>query len=321
MFAAVCGSNDLAERLRRQAPILANDAQHHPIFDQFEPWSGQVDPGWDVNFLGSRTRVSFFSLYEHLVDFSKTRTFVGGLPIPNEDYFEWITLLEAVAEADGLFTMVELGAGWGKWLVNGAVAARRRRLPYRLIGVESEPTHFRWMKRHMADNRVTRDTRWLVKAAVAADEGHVWFHVGEAADWYGQAIANAPPDKAPGTLARVGESLWRLIGKPEERSVRRVRAVTLESLLRDEQMVDLIDIDVQGAEADVLEPAAEVLDEKVRRIFVGTHSRDNEERVRQLFSGLGWSCSFDFPGSGESDTPWGRIHFEDGVQAWRNPTT
>ncbi len=110
-----------------------------------------------------------------------------------------------------------------------------------------------------------------MKAAVAADEGHVWFHVGEAADWYGQAIANAPPDKAPGTLARVGESLWRLIGKPEERSVRRVRAVTLESLLRDEQTVDLIDIDVQGAEADVLEPAAEVLDEKVRRIFVGTH--------------------------------------------------
>ena len=95
-------------------------------------------------FSWGQTRVSYLSLDEQLADFSERRHISAGRPIPNEDYFEWITLPEAVVEAQASFTLVELGAGWGKWLVNGVAALRAHGpLPYHIVGVESEPTHFK----------------------------------------------------------------------------------------------------------------------------------------------------------------------------------
>jgi hypothetical protein len=113
---------------------------------------------------------------------------------------------------------------------------------------------------------------------------------------------------------------WRRNWNGRSRSV---RALALESVLHEanvEGVVDLIDLDVQGAEADVLEPAARLLDERVRRVHAGTHEpRSNEDRLRALFRRLGWECLWDFPYGRESDTPFGRISFQDGVQSWRNP--
>jgi hypothetical protein len=69
----------------------------------------------------------------------------------------------------------------------------------------------------------------------------------------------------------------------------------------------------------VREPTAASIDSKVRRVYVGTHNREVEARLRALFRGLGWTSVYDFPGGGTSETAWGRIMFEDGVQAWLNP--
>jgi FkbM family methyltransferase len=309
-------TEDADERRRRQSALDASDAPPHPVFDFFHPWRGRVEPGWDVNFLGVRTRVAFFSLYEQLADFSQAREIRAGLPIPNEDYFEWIALLESVRDAEGAFTMVELGAGWGKWLVSGIAALRQgAALPYHVVGVESEPTHFKWMRQHMADNDVDLRHATLIQAAVAGADGHVWFHVGAAADWYGQAIAAAPEQPEARGLRAL---LRRRRGASDERTVKRVPAVSVRTVLEPLERVDLIDVDIQGAEADALEPAAAVLDAKVKRVYVATHDRENEERLRTLFAGLGWSCQFDYPGNGESETAWGRVMFEDGAQVWRN---
>lgn len=272
-----------------------------------------------MNFLGVKTRVSYFSLYEQLADFSERRLVSAGRPVPNEDYFEWITLLEAVTEAQASFTLVELGAGWGKWLVNGVAALRAHsELPYHLVGVESEPTHFRWMKQHLKDNAVDARRATLVDAAVARDDGHVWFHVGAPADWYGQAVTSKP-DVADSTRAeRFARSVRRQLRRAPNRAVARVRAVSLRTLLAPLDHVDLIDADIQGAEADAIEPAADLLDAKVTRVYVATHDRDNEDRVRAVFNSLAWESVWDYPCGAESDTPWGRIRFEDGAQVWRN---
>jgi FkbM family methyltransferase len=308
------------ERERRQFVIEASSAPPHPVFEGFGTWEGWADPGWDINFLGVRTRVSFFSLYEQLADFSTRRWVTPGHPTPNEDYFEWITLLEAVSQADDSFTMVELGAGWGKWLVNGVAALRSRSyLPYRIVGVEPEPMHFRWMKQHLKDNDVDLGRATLIEAAVAGEDGGVWFHVGESADWYGQSIADPPSEEArPGLVKRV-RGFMRRSGRPlETRTVERVRAVSLERVLAQLDQVDLVDVDIQGAEASVLEPAASSLDAKVKRVFVATHDHENEDGVRAVFRSLGWNSVYDYPCTGESDTPWGRVMFEDGAQVWRN---
>ncbi len=89
-------------------------------------------------------------------------------------------------------------------------------------------------------------------------------------------------------------------------------------LLRPLGRVDLIDADLQGGQADVLESSAASLDSKVRRVFVGTHNPGVEVRLRGLFQELGWISVYDFPGGSASDTRWDWIMFEDGAQTWLN---
>ena len=56
-------------------------------------------------------------------------------------------------------------------------------------------------------------------------------------------------------------------------------AITLGSLLAEDEIVDLVDADIQGSEADVFESTGERLNEVVRRVHIGTHSDDNEEET------------------------------------------
>jgi hypothetical protein len=65
----------------------------------------------------------------------------------DEEYFEWIDLLEAITSAKGQFTMLELGGGWGRWTANAATALRHLGgLPHTLVVVEAESTHFQLSK-------------------------------------------------------------------------------------------------------------------------------------------------------------------------------
>jgi FkbM family methyltransferase len=291
---------------------------HHPIFDRYEPWSGEVDGGWSANFLGVRTRDVFTAGMAGVVA-SERRGVETGYPAFDEEYFEWVDVLEAVAAATGTFTMIELGAGWGRWLMNGAVAAQRDGLSIHLVGVEAEPTHFGWMQQHFRDNGVDPASLKLIQAAVAAEAGRVRFHVGDPDAWYGQAIEPGQPAPAPepSLFARIRRFLDHR--PPRERAVIEVRAVSLLSILEGEQEVDLIDLDVQGSEADVLEAADDMLSKKVKRVHVGTHSEENESRLRSLFVRLGWEKLNDYPCGAEAETDWGRISFQDGVQTWLNP--
>jgi FkbM family methyltransferase len=217
-------------------------------------------------------------------------------PPPDAELFEWIDVLEAVTRAEGHFTMLELGAGYGRWIVNAAAALRAYSgLPHSLTAVEAEPTHFRWLETHCRDNDV--DAR-LVHAAVARSRGSVEFGVGQPASWYGQAIA---------------DGTW----SPER--VLTVDAVTLTDLLEPLERVDLIHCDIQGAEAAVFEEAAAAVAGKVQRVHIGTHRPDIEQRLRRLFSSLGWENANDYASGTSAETRWGRIDFQDGVQTWANP--
>jgi len=281
--------------------------RHHPIFERFEPVWADVDEDYEVNFLGVRTRRMFWTGGDPA---SRDR---GGLPLPDEEYLEWLDVLEAVAEARTRFVMVELGAGWGRWLVNAAAALRRIvDIPYYLVGVEAEPTHFTWMRQHMLDNDVDLDSVDLVHAAVAASDGVVLFHMGQPDAWYGQAIASGVEIPEDSESRDVGTA-------PVERTIAPVRSVSLATVIAGHRQIDLLDLDIQGAEAEVLESGRGELDARVRRVHVGTHSAENEARLRALFRSLGWIELNDYACGREHETPYGRIAFSDGVQTWRNP--
>jgi FkbM family methyltransferase len=258
-------------------------AEQDDVFTRFVAGC-QTLPNW----IGVTTRREFF--VEDL------RFVTVTPPPPDAELFEWIDVLEAVMRAAGSFTMLELGAGYGRWIVNAAAALRAYSgLPHSLTAVEAEPTHFRWLEIHCRDNDVDAN---LVHAAVAPSRGSVEFGIGKPESWYGQAIAD---------------------GSWSPQRVLTVDAVTLSDLLEPLERVDLIHCDIQGAEAAVFEEAATVVAAKVQRVHVGTHRTDVELRLRQLFSSLGWENVNDYACGTSAETPWGRMNFQDGVQTWLNP--
>lgn len=273
--------------------------EHHPVFRRFPCWEGRVPEGLIVNFLGAMSRVDFFESYQSISrGYPADRYVRTQYPPFEEEYFEWVDVLEAVAAAEGHFTMLELGAGFGRWTANAAAALRRLSgLPHTFVVVEAEPTHFGWLVQNLLDNAVDSNSVRLVQAAVAGKSGKVGFHVGETqyggpGNWYGQCIGGSQV----------------------------VEAASLGTLLDPLHVVDLIDIDVQGAEFDVLEPAAEELDAKVKRVHIGTHGPKIEEGLHSLFGRLGWKCLRSYPCQGKVETEWGTITFHDGVQSWLNPS-
>jgi FkbM family methyltransferase len=245
--------------------------------------------------LGSRIRRNFSALLgqnPHMLEV-------------DEELFEWIDLLESVEASDSAFTMVELGAGFGRWLVAGAVAARRvRDLRVRLVGVEAEHAHFQMMRQHFLDNDLDPDAHILVEAAVSGIDGPVHFVQGHSREWWGQAILPS---------ADYGFGNW-----PEAR-VSPIQGLSLTGIIRDLDVIDLLDMDVQGAEADVIRGSSQTLINKVKRVHIGTHNAKVEAELLSLFNEMGWICRNRYNCHSIAATPFGDISFGDGVQTWINP--
>lgn len=254
-------------------------------------------------------------------------------PIPpvGEDFFEWISILECIRDAQDDFTMMELGAGYGRWLLNAAAAVKRmRNIPVNLTGVEAEPSHFRWMQLAFEDNGLSPHEYELIEAAVTPNQDKIYFYVRMPdseqeempVSWYGQSLINDYD------FGRIDEMIpdGEYMGKPTYRlpsnfSVMEVPCVKLSQLLEPVETVDLIDLDVQGAELDVLAEAAGPLNEKVKRVHIGTHGRDIETGLKVLFKTLGWEKLWDFPCFSEGhSTPYGPCDFNDGILSYRNPS-
>jgi hypothetical protein len=78
-------------------------------------------------------------------------------------------------------------------------------------------------------------------------------------------------------------------------------------------------MDVQGAELDVLSKDPRILNSKVTRVLVGTHSAEIEAGLRKLFRGLNWHCQYDVPLNGKVSVDEVVVTVGDGVQVWINP--
>ena len=247
-------------------------------------------------------------------------------PAFNEEYFEWIDLLESVVATRNSYTMIELGAGTGRWAVRAASAVRHYNpnLSFRLIAVEAEPTHFEWMQLHFTDNGIDPNRHSLVHAALSDTPGEVSFYVGtERGDiapdaWYGQKLTKDYEVDILVEQAHYGKYQVRRHASGA-RSIT-VPAITLVSILDGLDYVDLIDSDIQGAELSVIRSSIDELDAKVKRLHIGTHGREIENELRQLLASHGWRCLADYPCFSLEETPWGPIEFQDGVQSWVNPS-
>lgn len=246
-------------------------------------------------------------------------------PPIEEEYFEWIALLESVVAARNSYNMAEIGAGYGRWAVRAACAVRQySNLPFRLIAVEAEPMYFRWLSRHLRDNGIDPNQHRVIHAAVTDRRGVVSFYVERPAGheqlsepWFGQAIAysadfaaDAAPREYCGLPLRKHADGYSSVPVP---------CLTLPDVLEGCHLVDLVDMDIQGEELKVVSSSTGLLDAKVKRLHIGTHSAEIEEGLRKLLRKRGWELLADYGCLGVRETPYGPVRFQDGVQTWLNP--
>jgi FkbM family methyltransferase len=241
----------------------------------------------------------------------------------NSGVFEWLDICESVQRAKGTYTFVELGAGYARWTVLAHfIAARFFGLTTRLICVEPEPTHYQWAVENFLANGLRPRDHVLLEGAVAGDDGHVFFQVGDPAVWYGQSIvAEVRPGLRERVLAKC-RSLWPKKGPVDaagERGKKCVKAYSLRSLLEPARYADIIHMDIQGSEHEVLAGAIRVINEKVKRLHIGTHGPAIEAHLHALLGENGWTCLRNYPGQGRHATEFGEMDFEDGIQTWVNP--
>jgi len=284
------------------------------VFDPFSHVRPEPKPGFVTDFLGTRTRTS--SLWDTVRNLDGQ---VMGRPVPHDlfEAVEWVGLLKAVASArDGRFAVMELGAGWGPWLVAGARAARLRGLAdLRLLGVEADPGRFALMRQHFLDNDLDPEAHTLICAAVGVEKGHArWPRIADPAN----AGGARPVREDKGRLDQGDEAYMQ--GAMED--FIDVEIVPLKDLLSREPVWDLVHIDVQGWEAKLCAGCVEPLQAHVRWLVIGTHSRLIDGEVIDILHDAGWVLENEKPTRFHFDTAQSSLELMtevDGVQVWRNP--
>jgi len=283
---------------------------------------------------------------DFLVDWSGIRTRIGmlpwapqelagttstALPIPDDGYrsedVEYAALAEALRTATDTFRIVEIGAGWAPWSVSGIVYARRRGLQARGLAVEADPTRAQWAVQHAVDNDVSvalvTGTADEIRDRLLSGVDECELLVVLAAGWHTTTTLQFPEiDESD-----MGAAVWTLEGtnvdyRGAHLRHRKVPAVGLETLLSGPVLTDLLHVDVQGVEFDLLQPASDAVQAKVRLMAVGTTNRLVEGLLQQHLLSRGWGLLVDDPCTANfvmTHPTLSGFTVQDGTQLWENP--
>jgi FkbM family methyltransferase len=265
-------------------------------------------PGYLVNFLGVAIDPKFFPA---ILDGRAGQ--VEPVPIPanwHADVAEWAAALRAVELAkknrSKTFTVIELGCGWGCWMNNTGVAARRQGLKVKLIGIEGDPGHIAFAREACAANGFKPEEVELHHGVAGARPGVALFpRQDRAGETWGLEPLFNPSDEA---LAAA-----RASGDFDELPV-----IGLDALAKGRERIDLLHVDIQGGEAELIEQSLAFLNRTVAFVLVGTHSREIEGRLFQALGAAGWMLEIERPAI-LALTDQGPKVTVDGVQGWRNP--
>ncbi len=274
---------------------------HHPIFSKFSRIKSRGTGSHIFDFVGSATDVTFRRGWsKHAVKEGADTT--PAYPPVNEHYFDWIATLTAVDKSEGTFRMAELGAGWAPWLVRAALAARQRTSikQLELVAVEADEVHFEWVKQHFANNGIHGAGIHCLRGAVAGESGTIRF----------PKVDN--PDENYGASTRQGE-----LGAGD---FVEVQAFSLSEVLgRFSGPVNLVHVDIQGAEYDAIPSTMDLLQQQVQRIMVGTHiSLDRHHQLAEMLCSSGWREVMNFERNALCATPFGTVQFDDGFLLFEN---
>ena len=241
------------------------------------------------------------------------------MPIPDDGYHaeaaEYVALADSVRRAQGRYCIAELGAGWGPWVGLGGVLARSRGIrEIDLVAVEALPARFALLRKHLAVNglrpaegdRTVLDgvTCTLVAGAVTTTRTEVFFPDVGITDM-GSAASETDSDRD-----YRGKRVQHL----------RVPGYPLSEIIGDRHL-DLLHVDVQGAELALVEANLDRLARQVDAMVIGTHSRVIEGALIDLLYRNGWHLELEKPcrvaWSSSEPASQEAMTETDGCQYWR----
>jgi FkbM family methyltransferase len=233
----------------------------------------------------------------------------------DESSFERDCLLSVLADIKREHVnMFELGAGWGEWCLALAGVIDNKIIPvvptsYRCLAVEGEPTHYQWLKEHFEGQNINGIP---VHGAVSKKNGTCRFSLLAAPDAsYGQAISFHRL-----TLRGTIRDIYCFILRKRIE----VQMYTIDHLVQAYRFdhVDIIDIDVQGAEYEVMLGAADsIKNDLIDYLIIGTHYRELNDSLRKLLSPK-FDLAVDiYPNSVATLDGFPPIRCQDGIQLYR----
>ena len=301
----------------------------HTVFDYFcrnnaRNFKHSECGGGDLNFLGLHIPAIVDTLRTDVEDLywsgrSATHWHVdSSIPNPlNEDYFEYIDLLESIKRCDGHYQMAEIGAGYGRWMLNAVHAIRRcssNIIPsYFVLGFEADISRGESLKKLMAKNDIVNYE--LVQKIVSNHPATLLqdlpfiVHNSDAGS-FGGAIIDNERDVKSGRPPVESESWMK---------VERLPTCRLPDAALKYGVFDFMNFDVQNAEIEVIPDAIDYLNDYVKLVHVGTHSTLADEIVSETFLNAQWRPRWQFKWKSTVDTPLGKVSFRDGIQSFENP--
>ena len=265
------------------------------------------EEGKIIDYFGVRTSADLHPWASH-----KAGSVSNQPPIPDDElraeaieYFATLDALER-APADS-FSMAEFGASYAPCF-SAVMAKRSGRRNISITAVEASKYLFELIPAHLSENEISQNsaTIRLVNGAVALERTTLYF----------------PKVSSPGENGgRIEDDLVDVdyVGRQVEHE--EVAGYTVADLLP-EGIADLLHVDIQGMEHAVLSSAIELLNQKVRCIFIGTHSRKIEGELLELFHQNSWTLvrerptRFAYARDRKEITGWTT---RDGGQYWVNP--
>lgn len=193
------------------------------------------------------------------------------------DYYEKAAVLSAVLESKDSFTMIEIGAGYGRWLLegHGMVTLNRPELAVNLLGVEADPMTTEWATMAFESNSVARHQAMWMHGVAGTFDGTVRFERKNNAFSYGGEAGTAIDDA---------------VSTP-------VPSFALTTIISLYWYVDHLDMDCNGCELELFshESTVDMITERVRSIFIETHNEKAHAKVQQVLDTKGWKCSVELP--------------------------
>lgn len=247
-------------------------------------------PGWKKMWYGYFQMEKVISQEKKDRDLKAHKTPETDLDLKGESYIERQFFLNIIKSLKGHVNLFELGAGRGDWCLALASIVDFNHIDteitsYKSLAVEAEPTHYEWTKTHFEEQKINAIP---VYGAITSKVGECKFYSEvDPASNYGQSISD------DGNLT--------------------IPCFTVDYLMDEYQFatIDIMHVDIQGAEYDMLLGATRALEKKaIKYMMIGTHRPDLNKRIIEYIKPYGYEVLFSVRNhQSVSNTPFGKATF------------